>query len=97
VLPSSIQGAAVTSMRIDGISHEFSSLPGMKGDIADFVLNVKQLRVKLHGSEPRTIRIDATGPKEVKAGDVITDSHVEVLNKDLHLATLNGDGSSRSS
>jgi len=89
VLLSSIQGAAVTSMRIDGVSHEFSSLPGMKEDIADFVLNVKQLRVKLHGSEPRVIRIDASGPREVKAGDIVT---VEVLNKDLHLATLNGDG-----
>jgi len=92
VLLSSIQGAAVTSLRIDGVSHEFSSLPGMKEDIADFVLNIKQLRVKLHGSEPRVIRIDAVGPREVKAGDITTDSHVEVLNKNLHLATLNGDG-----
>lgn len=92
VLLSSIQGAAVTSMRIEGVSHEFSSLPGMKEDIADFVLNVKQLRVKLHGSEPRVIRIDATGPREVTAGDITTDPHVEVLNKGLHLATLNGDG-----
>ncbi len=64
----------------------------MKEDIADFVLNIKQLRVKLHGSEPRVIRIDAAGPREVKAGDITTDPHVEVLNKDLHLATLNGDG-----
>jgi DNA-directed RNA polymerase subunit alpha len=92
VLLSSIQGAAVTSLRIEGVSHEFSSLPGMKEDIADFVLNVKQLRVKLHGSEPRVIRIDASGPREVKAGDITTDPHVEVLNKNLHLATLNGDG-----
>jgi DNA-directed RNA polymerase subunit alpha len=92
VLLSSIQGAAVTSMRIDGVSHEFSSLPGMKEDIADFVLNVKQLRVKLHGSEPRVIRIDASGPKDVTGGDILTDPHVEVLNKGLHLATLNGDG-----
>jgi DNA-directed RNA polymerase subunit alpha len=92
VLLSSIQGAAVTSLRIDGVSHEFSSLPGMKEDIADFVLNIKQLRVKLHGSEPRVIRIDAAGPREIKAGDITTDPHVEVLNKDLHLATLNGDG-----
>jgi DNA-directed RNA polymerase subunit alpha len=92
VLLSSIQGAAVTSMRIDGVSHEFASLPGMKEDIADFVLNVKQLRVKLHGSEPRVIRIDASGPREVKAGDIATDPHVEILNKNLHLATLNGDG-----
>jgi len=92
VLLSSIQGAAVTSMRIEGVSHEFSSLPGMKEDISDFVLNIKQLRVKLHGSEPRVIRIDAAGPRDVTGGDITTDPHVEVLNKDLHLATLNGDG-----
>jgi DNA-directed RNA polymerase subunit alpha len=92
VLLAAIPGAAVTSLRIDGVTHEFSTLPGMKEDIADFVLNVKQLRVKLHGSEPRVIRIDATGARDVTAGDITTDPHVEVLNTDLHLATLNADG-----
>ncbi|HEY5998852.1 MAG TPA: DNA-directed RNA polymerase subunit alpha [bacterium] len=92
VLLSSIEGAAVTALRIEGVTHEFATLPGMKEDIAEFVLNIKQLRVRLHGVEPRTIRIEAEGPGEVKAGDIQTDPHVDVLNPDLHLATLNADG-----
>jgi DNA-directed RNA polymerase subunit alpha len=92
VLLSSIPGAAVTALRIEGVTHEFAALPGMKEDVAEFVLNVKQLRVRLHGSEPRTIRIDATGPRAVSAGDIVTDPHVDVLNPELHLATLNADG-----
>jgi DNA-directed RNA polymerase subunit alpha len=92
VLLSAIEGAAVTALRIEGVTHEFATLPGMKEDIAEFVLNIKQLRVRLHGSEPRTIRIDATGPGAVTAGDIQTDPHVDVLDPGLHLATLNGDG-----
>jgi DNA-directed RNA polymerase subunit alpha len=92
VLLSSIPGAAVTALRIEGVTHEFATLPGMKEDIAEFVLNVKQLRVRLHGGEPRTIRIDATGPRTVTAADIVTDPHVDVLNPELHLATLNADG-----
>ena len=92
VLLSSIPGAAVTSLRIEGVSHEFSTLPGVKEDVADIVLSVKQLRLKLHGDEARTIRLDVTGPKEVTAADLDAGTHVEVLNPGLHLATLNADG-----
>jgi DNA-directed RNA polymerase subunit alpha len=92
VLLGSIQGAAVTSLRVEGVTHEFATLPGMKEDIAEFVLNLKKLHLRLHGEEPRTVRIDAAGPKDVTAGDIATDPHVEVLNPEMHLATLNGDG-----
>jgi len=92
VLLSSIQGAAVTSVRIEGVSHEFSTIPGVKEDVADIVLSVKQLRLRLDGDEPRTIRLDISGPKDVTGADLETDPHVEVLNPELHLATLNEDG-----
>lgn len=92
ILLSSISGAAVTSIRIEGVEHEFSTLTGMKEDVADLILSIKQLKLRLHGDQERTIRIDKSGPSKVSAGDIETDPHVEVLNPSLHLATLNTDG-----
>jgi DNA-directed RNA polymerase subunit alpha len=92
ILLSSISGAAITSIRIEGVEHEFSTLTGMKEDIAELILSLKQLKLSLHGDQERTIRIDKSGPGKVSARDVETDPHVEVLNPSLHLATLNTDG-----
>ncbi len=91
ILLSSIQGAAVTSIKVDGVLHEFSSIPGVTEDVTDIILNLKQLRLKLVGVEKEVIRIDATGPKEFKAGDIVTTPNVEILNPDLHIATLSPD------
>ena len=79
-LLSSIQGAAPISLRIDGILHEFSTIPGVYEDMTEIVLNVKQIRVKLLGDEPKTIVLDAQKKKDYKAGDLKTDPEVEVLN-----------------
>jgi DNA-directed RNA polymerase subunit alpha len=92
LLLSSIEGAAVVSIRIDGVEHEFATLTGMKEDVAELILNIKQLKLRLHGRESRTIRIDKSGPGKVSAADIESDANVEVLNPDLHLATLNTDG-----
>lgn len=91
ILLSSIQGAAVTSIKVDGVLHEFSSIPGVTEDVTDIILNLKQLRLKLVGVEKEVIRIEATGPKEFKAGDIVTSPNVEILNPDLHIATLSPD------
>lgn len=91
ILLSSLQGAAITSVRIDGVLHEFSTIPGVKEDVSDIILNLKGVKIKLHGQGPRTIRIKAKGEGEVKAGDIICDSTVEILNPDLHIATLSKD------
>ncbi|RJQ56842.1 MAG: DNA-directed RNA polymerase subunit alpha [Nitrospiraceae bacterium] len=88
VLISSIEGAAVTSVRIPGVLHEFSTLNGVKEDVVDIVLNVKQLRMKLHGDEPRVISINFKGPGAVKAKDIDTGGQVEVLNPEQHIATV---------
>jgi DNA-directed RNA polymerase subunit alpha len=92
ILLSSVQGAAVTSVKIDGVLHEFSSIPGVKEDVTDIILNLKELKLKLHTVAEDVVRIEASGEKEVKAGDIITTQNVEVLNPDLHIATLSGDG-----
>jgi DNA-directed RNA polymerase subunit alpha len=92
IMLSSIEGAAVTSIRVEGVEHEFSTLNGMKEDVAELILNIKELHLKLHGDEERTIRIDKSGPSAVTAGDIETDPNVEVLNPKLHLASLNTDG-----
>lgn len=92
ILLSSISGAAVTNIRIEGVEHEFSTLTGMKEDVAELILSVKQLKLRLQGDQERTIRIDKSGPGKVSAGDIKTDPHVQVLNPSLHLATLNTDG-----
>ncbi|MFO1519747.1 MAG: DNA-directed RNA polymerase subunit alpha [bacterium] len=91
ILLSSIQGAAVTGVKIEGVLHEFSTVPGVKEDVSDIILNIKQLRLKLSGVDKDVIRIEATGEKEITAGDIITTPNVEILNPDLHIATLSAD------
>jgi DNA-directed RNA polymerase subunit alpha len=87
VLLSSIEGAAVTSIRFPGILHEFSTIPGVKEDVVDIILNVKQLRFKLHSDEPKVVSINVKGPAAVTGKDIIGDQ-IEVLSPDLHIATV---------
>ncbi len=87
VLLSSLQGAAITSVRIKGVLHEFSTIPGVTEDVTDVILNLKGVLLKLHGQESRNIRIVKKGAGVITAGDIITDSHVEVLNPDHHIGT----------
>jgi DNA-directed RNA polymerase subunit alpha len=87
VLLSSLQGAAITSVRIKGVLHEFSTIPGVTEDVTDVILNLKGVLIKIHGHENRAIRIVKKGAGEVKAGDIITDSHVEILNPEHHICT----------
>ncbi|MBB3880667.1 MULTISPECIES: DNA-directed RNA polymerase subunit alpha [Sphingomonas] len=95
VLLSSLQGAAVTSIKIENVLHEFSSLAGVREDVTDIVLNVKQLAIRMQGEGPKRLQLSATGPATVKAGDIAVSGDIEVMNKDLvicHLdegATLN--------
>lgn len=88
VLLSSLPGVAVSSVKIDGVLHEFSTVEGVREDVTEIVLNLKELVVKLHSDGPVTVTIDATGECEVTAGDIIADADVEIINKDLHIATL---------
>lgn len=88
VLLSSLPGAAVTAVKIMGADHEFTSLPGVKDDVVDLLLNMKQLRLKVHSSEPVTLRLKVTGEQEVTAGDLEVTSDVEVMNPELRLTTL---------
>jgi len=88
VLLSSIEGAAITSIKIPGVPHEFSTLNGIKEDVVDIVLNVKQLRLKLHGDEPRTMSVNIKGPCEVKGKDIETGAQVEILNPNQYIATI---------
>lgn len=92
VLLSSLPGAAIASIRIEGVAHEFSTIPGVKEDVADIILNLKELVLKLQDDEPATIRIEAKGPKEIKAKDIILPGEVEVVNPNLHIATANKEG-----
>jgi len=92
VLLSSLPGTAVTSVRIAGVQHEFSTIPGVKEDVTEIVLNIKGGIFKLHSDGPKTVYIEASGECEVRAGDIKADSEVEVLNPDLHIATLGPDG-----
>ena len=93
VLLSSLQGTAVTSIKIDGVVHEFSTVPGVKEDVTQIVLNVKGIIAKLYTEGPKTLEISASGPCVVTAGDIKTDPDVEILNKDHVIATLNDDAS----
>lgn len=95
ILLSSLPGAAVTSIKIDGVLHEFSTIPGVREDVTDIILNLKELYVKLYGDEAKVIRIDTEGEGEVRAGDIIVDPDVEILNPELHIATLAPGGSLR--
>ena len=88
ILLSSLQGAAVTSIQIDGILHEFSSIPGMIEDVTDFILNIKSLALKLNSDQPKKISLKATGPGEVKASEIETGSEIEIINQDLILCHL---------
>ena len=92
ILLSSIQGAAITSVRIKGVLHEFSTVPGVREDVTDIILNLKEVRLKLFSEGPETIRIKAKGEGEIKASDISTTTNVEILNPDLHLASLSKDG-----
>lgn len=87
VLLSSLQGAAITSVRIKGVLHEFSTIPGVTEDVTDIILNLKGVLLKLHGNEGRNIRIVKKGAGVITARDIVTDSHVEVLNPDHHILT----------
>lgn len=88
ILLSSLQGAAVTSIKIDGVQHEFSTVPGVKEDVAEIVLNMKGLIARLHGNSSKFAYIEATEEGEVTAADIKVDSDIEILNPDMHIATL---------
>ena len=92
VLLSSLPGVAATSIRIDGVLHEFSTIEGVKEDVTEIVLNLKGLICKLHSQGPKKVVIDAAGECEVTAGDILPDSDVEIINPELHLATLDANG-----
>jgi DNA-directed RNA polymerase subunit alpha len=91
ILLSSLPGVAVTSIKIDGVLHEFSTIPGVIEDLTEIILNIKNLSFKLYSDGPKIIYIDADGEGPVTAGDIKADSDVEILNPDLHICTLNGD------
>lgn len=88
IMLSSLEGVAVTSIKIDGVLHEFSTIPGVKEDVTEIVLNVKGILAKLYTTTAKTAVIDVTGPREVTAGDIAEDADLEILNPELHIATL---------
>lgn len=92
ILLSSLPGVAANSVKIEGVLHEFSTVKGVKEDVTELILNIKALCLKMEGDDPRIIYIDAQGPGEVTGADIRTDGSVEVINKDLHIATLDSDG-----
>lgn len=91
ILLSSLPGYAITSVSIDGVLHEFSTIEGVKEDVTEIVLNLKNVILKIHGSGPKTMYIDCSGECEITADDIQADSEVEILNPDQHIATLNAD------
>lgn len=90
ILISSLPGAAVTSIKIDGVLHEFTTIPGVVEDMTEIILNLKELRLKLHTDQPKTLYIDYEGEGEITAADIKPDADVEILNPDLHIATISG-------
>lgn len=92
ILLSSLQGAAITAVKIEGVLHEFSTIPGVREDVTDIILNLKTLRLKMHNDEPKVLRIECLHEGEVTAGDIIADPDIEVLNPELHLATVDASG-----
>ena len=92
ILLSSLPGAAVNYIKIEGIQHEFSTIPGVVEDVTEIILNLKKLALKLYDKEPKTFTIDAKGPCEVTAENIIHDDSLEIFNPDMHIATLNEDG-----
>jgi DNA-directed RNA polymerase subunit alpha len=91
VLLSSLTGAAVATVKIEGVLHEFSTIPGVTEDVTSIILNVKSLRLALQGDKPKTIRLKKKGPGEAKGSDIVHDGDVAILTPDLHLATLDKD------
>jgi len=91
ILLSSLPGYAATSVKIAGVQHEFSTVPGVTEDVPEIILNIKQVLLKLHSQAPKTVYIDAVGPCEVTAGDIKVDGEVEILNPELHICTLGED------
>ncbi|SCG84075.1 DNA-directed RNA polymerase subunit alpha [Proteiniborus sp. DW1] len=91
ILLSSLPGAAVSSIKIQGVLHEFSTIPGVLEDVSEIILNIKNIAAIMHADEPVMLKIEAEGPREITAGDIITGSDVEILNRDLHIATLEDD------
>ena len=92
VLLSSLQGAAITSVKIEGVEHEFMTIPEVAEDVTDVILNLKEVLLQIHTNEVKTIRIEADGPREIKAGDIIADGQVEVLNPNHHVLTISEGG-----
>ncbi len=92
ILLSSIEGAAITAVKIDGVLHEFSSIPGVVEDTTDIILNLKQVPLRVHSDHAETMTLSVEGPRDVKAGDLQTSANVEVLDPDVHIATLSEEG-----
>jgi len=92
VLLSSLQGAAITAIKVEGVEHEFMTIPEVAEDVTDIILNLKEVLLQIHTNEVKTIRIEAEGPKEIKAGDIIADGQVEVLNPGHHILTISEGG-----
>lgn len=93
VLLSAIEGAALTAVKIDGVLHEFSSIPGVREDVTDIIMNLRQIPLILHSSEPKTLYLEAAGDGEITSGDFKPDPDVEVLDTNVHIATLNEEAS----
>ena len=93
ILLSSLPGTAITNVKIAGVQHEFTTIPGVKEDVTEIILNIKRIVAKLHAPKAKTVYIDVRGEREVTAGDIMADAEVEVLNPDLHIATLSADAS----
>ena len=91
VLLSSLPGVAVSSVHIEGVQHEFTTIPGVKEDVTEIILNLKSIACKMFAEGPKTLNIDVKGPFELTAGDIRTDDEVEIVNPELHIATLNED------
>lgn len=92
ILLSSLQGAAVTSVKVDGVLHEFSTVPGVREDVANIILNIKQLKLRHHGDGDETITLDIKGEREVTAADIKTSQNIEILNPELYIATVGPEG-----
>lgn len=92
ILLSSIKGAAITAVRIEGVLHEFSTIPGIVDDVTDIILNLKSIPLKLNGSQPKTMTLKKEGPATAKASDIAHDADIEILDKDISIASLDKDG-----
>jgi DNA-directed RNA polymerase subunit alpha len=95
VLLSSLQGAAITSVKIEGVEHEFMTIPEVAEDVTDIILNLKEVLLQIHTNDAKTIKIEADGPREIKAGDIIADGQIEILNPGHHVLTISEGGKVR--